>query len=242
MEAKKSLGQHFLINTIAAERIASFFKNEKCVIEIGGGRGALTKKLLTLRKPKVLVIEIDSDMVVFLENIFGKDRGFYLIKGDGREIKVRKNCSVCGNLPYNMAKNIIKNFILQKEYIDKMVFMVQKEVAETITSKSGKRTFNKFSVLCQMYYNTRKVFDLKPGSFSPRPKVESSVVEFKRKTNVNGVDKSFFDFLERLFSHPRKKVKNNLKIDLDNNISNKRPSDLTIDEIYTIWRAKWQTQ
>ncbi len=242
MEAKKSLGQNFLINTAAAERIALFFKNENCVIEIGGGRGALTEKLLALKKPKVFVVEIDNDMIRFLKNRFRESGGFYLIKGDGREIKLRKNCSVCGNLPYNMAKNIIKNFILQKEYIDKMVFMVQKEVAETIISKSGKKTFNKFSVLCQIYYNTRKVFDLKPGSFSPIPKVESSVVEFKRKMNINEVNESFFDFLEKLFSHPRKKVKNNLKIDLDNDISNKRPSDLTIDEIYTIWSTKWQTQ
>lgn len=242
MEAKKSLGQHFLINAAAAERIASFFKNEKCVIEIGGGRGALTERLLAIKQPKILVVEVDSDMVEILKNRFYKDKGFYLIKGDGRYIKLKKECSVCGNLPYNMAKNIIKNFILQREYIDKMVFMVQKEVAETITSKSGEKTFNKFSVLCQIFYDTRKIFNLKPNSFFPKPKVESSVVEFKRKTNTKEIDKSFFDFLERLFSHPRKKVKNNLKIDLGNDISNKRPSDLTIDEIYTIWRTKWQTQ
>ncbi len=242
MEAKKSLGQHFLINTVAAERIASFFKNEKCVIEIGGGRGALTEKLLDLKKPKILVVEVDNDMVEILKGRFYKKDGFYLIKGDGRDIKVKKECSVCGNLPYNMAKNIIKNFILQKEYIEKMVFMVQKEVAETITSKSGDKTFNKFSVLCQIFYNTKKIFNLRPNSFSPKPKVESSVVEFKRKANTKEIDRSFFVFLGKLFSHPRKKVKNNLKIDLGNDISNKRPSDLTVDEIYTIWRTKWQTQ
>jgi len=242
MEAKKSLGQHFLINESVAEHIATLLKDEEVVIEIGGGKGALTKKLLNLNKPKIVVVEIDNDMVEFLKNKFEDIGNFYLIKGDGKDTKVKKVCAVCGNLPYNTSKAIIKNFVFQYSFVKKMVFMVQKEVAQTITAKSGDRNFGKFSVLCQLYYDTAKLFDVNPGSFKPKPKVVSSVVEFKRKDTFLKVNKSFFNFLDRLFNHPRKMVKNNLNIDLDINTANKRPSDLTMEEIYTIWSTKWQTQ
>ena len=181
-------------------------------------------------------------MVEFLKSKFNKNSNFYLIKGDGKHIKVKKACAICGNLPYNTAKAIIKNFIFQYSFVKKMVFMVQKEVAQSITAKSGSKNFGKFSVLCQLYYNTAKLFDVNPGSFRPRPKVVSSVVEFKRKDTFLKVNGSFLNFLDKLFSHPRKTVKNNLNVDLDSSIANKRPSDLTMEEIYTIWGRKWQTQ
>ncbi len=242
MEAKKSLGQHFLINESVAERIASFLRNDDVVIEIGGGKGALTEKLLNLKKPKLLVVEIDDYMIELLKAKFRESKNFHLVKGDGKDIKVRTECAVCGNLPYNTAKAIIKNFVFQYNFVKKMVFMVQKEVAQTITARSGSRNFGKFTVLCQLYYYTAKLFDVYPGSFKPKPKVVSTVVEFKRKDTFLNVNKDFFKFLDILFSHPRKTVKNNLNMDLESNISNKRPSDLTIEEIYTIWRAKWQMQ
>jgi len=241
MEAKKEFGQHFLTNEGAALRIASLLKDENLILEVGGGKGALTEKLISLNA-KVVVLELDRDMVNFLKIRLKKSGDFYLIRGDGRDLKVRKECSVCGNLPYNMAKPIIKNFIEQFKFVKKMVFMVQKEVAETIVAKSGNRNFNRFSVLCQLYYTTKKVFDVKPGSFNPKPRVDSSVVIFERKPSFPEVDSTFFRFLDKLFSHPRKTVKNNLKIDLGEIINMKRPSDLTIDEIIEIWRRKWQTQ
>ncbi len=240
MEAKKELGQHFLTNEGVAQRIASLLKDENLILEIGGGRGALTEKLISL-DAKIVVLELDRDMVNFLKRRFGKGN-FYLIRGDGRTLKVRKECSVCGNLPYNMAKPIIRNFIEQVAFIKKMVFMVQKEVADTIVAESGNRNFNKFSVLCQLYYFTKKVFDVKPGSFTPKPKVDSSVVIFERKSTYPNINSTFFRFLDRLFSHPRKTVKNNLKMDLGKSINMKRPSDLTIDEIIDIWRRRWQVQ
>ncbi len=241
METKKELGQHFLINEGVAQRIASLLKDENLILEVGGGRGALTEKLINLNT-KIVVLELDRDMVSFLKKRFEKVYDFYLIRGDGRNLKVRKECSVCGNLPYNMAKPIIKNFIKQFEFVRKMVFMVQREVAETIVAESGSRSFNKFSVLCQLYYTTKKVFDVKPGSFNPKPRVDSSVVVFERKPTYTNINSTFFRFLDKLFSHPRKTVKNNLKMDLGNSINMKRPSDLTIDEIIEIWRKRWQAQ
>lgn len=241
MEAKKELGQHFLINEGVAERIASLLQNETLILEVGGGKGALTEKLISLNA-RTVVLEIDRDMVKFLKARFGNLSDFYLIRGDGRDVKVRKECAVCGNLPYNMAKPIIKNFIGQHKLVKKMVFMVQKEVADTITAKSGNRNFNKFSVLCQLYYTTKKMFDVKPGSFNPKPRVNSSVVVLERKPAHPRVNSTFFQFLEKLFSHPRKTIKNNLKMDLGENLNMKRPSDLTMDEIIDIWRRKWQVQ
>ena len=241
METKKSLGQHFLTNENVAIKIVSLLKDEPIVVEIGGGKGALTKKLIELKKAKIIVvIEIDDDMLRLLKRKFEREGNLHLVKGDGRDIKIRKECVVCGNLPYNTAKVIIRNFVMQYAVIKRMIFMVQKEVADIITAKSGTKNFNKFSVLCQIYFHVKKLFDVKPGSFIPKPKVDSTVVEFKRKNTIPHIDESFFSFLNKLFSHPRKTIKNNLNIELDEGLSKKRPSDLTLDEIQILWSKKWQ--
>ncbi len=242
MEAKKRLGQHFLINDGIAKRIAERLKDQHVIVEIGGGRGALTKWLLELEGSFIIVVEIDKAMIKFLKEKFKNVERFFLIRADGSQIKVNRSCAVCGNLPYNVSKLIIRNFILQYEFVEKMIFMVQKEVAQTIVAKSGSREFNKFSILCQLFYTVKKIFDVKPGSFEPPPKVNSSVVEFTKKRLLPKIDESFFSFLDNLFLYPRKTVKNNLRLDLNNQFASKRPSDLTLEEIIFLWRTKWQNR
>jgi 16S rRNA (adenine1518-N6/adenine1519-N6)-dimethyltransferase len=241
MEAKKQLGQHFLINEGVALKIAKRCEGESLIIEIGPGRGALTEKFLADNRT-VIGVELDRELFGYLKERF-KGKNFYLIGGDAAYLKIKKEAVICGNLPYNSAKAIIRNFVLQFDFISKMVFMVQKEVADTITAKSQTREFSKFSVLCQLYYDTAKLFNVSAGSFKPKPKVVSSVVEFKRKKSSYQIDSSFFKFIDKLFSHPRKTIRNNLKpFKIGDKFSNKRPSDLSIDEIYTIWREEWLTQ
>ncbi|WP_025209064.1 16S rRNA (adenine(1518)-N(6)/adenine(1519)-N(6))-dimethyltransferase RsmA [Hippea sp. KM1] len=239
MEAKKQLGQHFLINKGVAHKISQRLTNAELIVEIGGGRGALTEELAKLKKT-VVVVEFDRQLALFLKERFKNEGNVYIVLGDGRDTKLKKNAWVCGNLPYNVSKPIIKNFVMQKELIERMVFMVQKEVAEVICAKASTPSFNKFSVLSQLFYHTQRLFDVKPGSFSPKPKVNSTVVEFRRKEHLPDIDKSFFSFLNQLFYFPRKTVKNNLRIELDDEVARKRPSDLTIEEMIGIWSEKWQ--
>ncbi|AEA33018.1 16S rRNA (adenine(1518)-N(6)/adenine(1519)-N(6))-dimethyltransferase RsmA [Hippea maritima] len=239
MEAKKQLGQHFLINEGVALKITERLKLADLIVEIGGGKGALTEKLKELGK-KTVVVELDKDLLTTLKDKISGEDNIFLVRGDGRFFKLKKSAWVCGNLPYNVSKAIIKNFVFQNEFVEKMVFMVQKEVAETICAKTAQKRFSKFSVLCQLFYDVEKLFLVKPGSFLPQPKVDSAVVEFRRKKNLPNIDKGFFSFLNQLFFFPRKTVKNNLRIPLDEEVARKRPSDLTIEEMIMIWREKWQ--
>ncbi|WP_022671196.1 16S rRNA (adenine(1518)-N(6)/adenine(1519)-N(6))-dimethyltransferase RsmA [Hippea alviniae] len=239
MEAKKQLGQHFLINEGVALKIAKQCEGESLIIEIGPGKGALTEKLLVDNRT-VIGVELDRELFGYLKEKF-KGKNFYLIGGDAAHLKIKRKAVICGNLPYNSAKAIIKNFVLQFDFIPKMVFMVQKEVADTITAKPQTKEFSKFSVLCQLYYDTAKLFNVSAGSFKPKPKVVSSVVKFKRKKSSYQIDNSFFKFIDKLFSYPRKTVKNNLKpFSVREEFAHKRPSDLSLDEIYYLWREEWQ--
>ncbi|WP_035587341.1 16S rRNA (adenine(1518)-N(6)/adenine(1519)-N(6))-dimethyltransferase RsmA [Hippea jasoniae] len=240
METKKELGQHFLINEEVAERIVEAIENKNLIVEIGPGRGSLTKKLLDVAS-FVVGIEIDYDLIWYLKNRF-RGSSLLLIRGDGREIKLKQEVSIAGNLPYNMAKNIIKNFIFQYRFVKEMVLMVQKEVADKIIAHTGFREFGKFSILCQLYYTPKKLFNVKPASFLPPPKVNSAVVKLTRKTDIPNINDTFFDFLDKLFAHPRKTVKNNLSIDSNDEIFKKRPFQLSIEEIINLWRERWQTQ
>ncbi len=222
-------------------RIVEEVKNAKRIVEIGGGQGALTKELVKLGIP-LTVIEIDGRLFDFLKDKF-YNYNVNIIHGDASLFKLDKPSTIVGNLPYNVSKRIIKNMVLQKKEIEKMVFMVQKEVADSIVAKVGSREYSKFSVLNQLFFNVEKLFNVKSGAFSPPPKVESSIVQFEPyKTNVLNSDISdkFFEFLNILFLHKRKTVKNNIKNILKEDkkvedLLGKRPQNLTLHEIYQIY-------
>ncbi len=242
MEAKKSLGQHFLRDEGVLVKIKRAVEGAKRIVEIGGGRGALTEHLLKLGVP-VTVVEIDDNLCLYLRDRF-KGHNIEIVQEDAASFSMRYNSSVVGNLPYNVSKRIIRNMILQKEKVEKMIFMVQKEVADSIVAKPSTKEYTKFSVFVQMFCDVRRLFNVKKGAFFPQPKVESSVVELSpyRINALNrDIDKGFFDFLDILFAHPRKTVKNNLKGVIDNNkkgnneLMQKRPEELSIEEIYDIY-------
>ncbi|MGB9755615.1 MAG: 16S rRNA (adenine(1518)-N(6)/adenine(1519)-N(6))-dimethyltransferase RsmA [Desulfurella sp.] len=240
MQAKKSLGQHFLINLNVAHNIISLIEKNYRVLEIGPGRGALTELLLN-KSFNVDAVEFDSDMIEYLQNKFTGKRNLNIIQSDASVYALDKKYCVVGNLPYNISKKIIVNMIKQKQFIDKMIFMVQKEVANTMIAKLNTKEYSKFSIFVQMFCNVKKVFDVKPEAFWPAPKVISSVIllEPYEKSLLNiEIDKTFFDFLTIFFSQPNKTVRNNLKkyIKLENLnenlILNARPRQVSIQEIY----------
>ncbi len=245
MQAKKSLGQTFLRDRRVLKRIADRVKDEERIVEIGAGHGELTQYLISVTK-HLRVVEIDKELVKELESRF---RGIEIERADARRYKLRGKNAVVGNLPYNMAKRIIYNFISQRELVTKMVFMVQREVASAMTASCGDSDYSKFSVFVQTYCTVKKLFDVPPEAFVPQPKVYSSVVElipYRNEFVEEGVlDEHFMGFLRVLFSKPRKTVRNNLRplFELSGDRAALRPGDLSLGDIYNIYKEykRWRS-
>jgi 16S rRNA (adenine1518-N6/adenine1519-N6)-dimethyltransferase len=245
MEAKKSLGQHFLCDSGVLNRIKKEAKGACRIVEIGGGRGALTEKLLELNAP-LTVVELDRELFFYLKDKFGDNSSFSIVNEDASVFKLDKKSTVLGNLPYNVSKRIIKNMVFQKHNIEKMVFMVQKEVADTIVAPTNCKDYTKFSVLVQLFFKVRRLFNVAKTAFRPQPKVESSVVNFipyQKSLLGSEVEGGFFEFLNVLFQFPRKTIRNNIKSLLkEHKIKNmehflqRRPRELSIEEMYQLYR------
>ncbi len=229
---------------LVASRIRDELRGFDRIVEIGGGRGALTEKLVELGA-ELTVVELDNKLALWLKEHFAP-LGVKIIEGDAARIDLPDDCAVVGNLPYNVAKMIIRNVINQKHKIKKAVFMVQKEVADSIVAAPSEHSYSRFTVLVQLFFKPRRLFNVPPGAFLPPPKVQSSVVSLiPRETNLlkREIDERFFGFLNALFAHPRKTVKNNIKAierDIKMNESvkgllEKRPGDLKIEEMYKLF-------
>ena len=249
IRAKKSLGQNFLIDENILKKIVSIIKIEnKSILEIGPGTGNLTSCILENNPKKLIVIEKDKQLVTLLKKKFEKKIEIInedILKVNERDLSKEK-LIVFGNLPYNISTQILAKWILNLKnkffWFDSLILMFQKEVADRITSKFNSSKYGRLSILTNWKLDVEKVYDIKPGSFSPRPKIESSLLFFKPK-------KIFYQFedprnLEKVtrvfFNHRRKKLKkpfnllfkdntnilDSLKIDL-----NLRPHNLN-HEIY----------
>jgi len=251
MQAKKSLGQHFLKDKSAIWRIVSLIDKPCLVLEVGAGSGALTEGLLE-EGFSVDALEFDMDMVGYLKEKFKNDSKLNIIEADATRYKLDKSYCVVGNLPYNVSKKIIVNMISQKHFIKKMVFMVQKEVADTIIAQPKTKEYSKFSIFVQIFCKVRKVFDIQASAFKPAPKVVSSIVEltpYGISLFNEPIENDFFDFLKIFFAQPNKTVRNNLKRYIavknlnENFILNTRPRHVSIQEIYKFYKylkgLKW---
>jgi 16S rRNA (adenine1518-N6/adenine1519-N6)-dimethyltransferase len=213
---KKKYGQHFLNNEDVAKNIIKFleFKTYKQVIEVGPGTGVLTKHIV--KKCKPVLIEIDKEAIEFLnKNIPNIQK---IVSGNFLKINLKeylkKPTLVIGNFPYNISTQILFKILKHKDDIVTIVGMFQKEVAERICSKPNSKKYGIISVLIQAYYNCGIILNVTSKNFTPPPKVESSVVEFKRnmtkKLNCN--EEFFFKVVKLSFNQRRKKIKNSLKL------------------------------
>ncbi len=248
MEAKKSLGQHFLVDESVLLKIKNEVEDAENIIEIGPGRGALTRYLTELNA-SLSVVEFDKDLIEYLEGEFLR-YGVKVYNEDAKNFALREKATIVGNLPYNVSKRIIKNMILQKDRVDKMVFMVQKEVADSIVARENTHKYSKFSVFVQLFFKVKRLFNVQKGAFNPPPKVESSVVEFlPYKTNLlnEKIESGFFEFLNVFFAHPRKTLKNNLKslsekCELNGEFLSKRPREFPVKDIYSIYKGVYSNE
>ncbi len=215
----KGLGQNFLLDPQVLDKIADAADIDDGVLEVGPGFGVLTKRLCQTGK-KVVSVEIDKRLIPVLDFTLQEFDNVKIIEKDILKTDVKalideefdgKKISVAANLPYYITTPIITKLIEEKLPIKNIVVMVQKEVAERIAAKPGKKDYGAISVLCQYYTNPRLVTIVPKGSFYPAPKVDSAVLcmEVQDKPNVEVSDeKLFFKVVKAAFAQRRKTLLN----------------------------------
>ena len=187
IKAKKSLGQNFLIDKNILEKITTITDiKDKIILEIGPGTGNLTSYILKKNPKKFFVIEKDDNLALNLKNKF--DNKLTIINEDvlkiDENIIFKDKVTVFGNLPYNISTEILSKWIINlKEsfWFESLVLMFQKEVADRIIAKFNTSNYGRLSIICNWKLNIKKVCDIKPGAFYPKPKVDSSLLFFHPK-------------------------------------------------------------
>ncbi len=223
MRSRPKLGQHFLSNARFRERIADALRlrREDLVIEIGPGRGAVTG-LLAERAGRVVAIELDSALALRLQKEFAPEQAVRIIQGDilatdlaeiCREASAR-DCVVFGNLPYYITSPILHRLFEFRQSIRSMALLMQREVAKRITAAPGGRDYGYLSVFVQLFSKPEILFIVPPGAFSPPPKVQSALVEFRMTPQFPDWSpekaSTFLDFVKACFAQKRKSLANNL--------------------------------
>ncbi|ARU90883.1 dimethyladenosine transferase [Spiroplasma clarkii] len=256
--AKKKFGQNFITDRNLIKKIISILDPEpnQLVIEIGPGRGALTKELVQNFK-KVVAIEIDKDMEALLKTEINSDN-FELITQDVLQVNLKelisseyKKISLISNTPYYITSEIIfRAFDLAKD-LDKAVFMVQKEVAQRICAKQNENNYNNLSVAAQFYSDVKYELTVSKNMFRPVPKVDSAVITltFKNQNLIKvNDDKEFIAFVRKLFNNKRKTILNNLSSVLGDKTksltiledlkiaTNLRPENISLEDFIKIYK------
>ena len=251
IKAKKSLGQNFLIDRDILEKIVNLISIEnKIVLEIGPGTGNLTSFILKKKPKKVIVIEKDKELVAHLNNNFNNQ--ISIINDDvlniNENLLFNENVVVFGNLPYNISTEILSKWIINsndKFWFDHLVLMFQKEVADRIVAEYNTSSYGRLSILANWKLNIQKVCDIKPESFSPKPKINSSLLLFtpkenfkkiKNPKNLEKITRIFFNHRRKMLKKPfnqifngNQKILDQLKIDL-----NLRPQNLDFNTYYNL--------
>ncbi len=219
--AKKKFGQNFLIDSNIVTKIVKTanITKETNVIEIGPGIGAMTE-ILAKEAGKVLCFEIDEDMVNILneeiknDNVKIVNKDFLKVDLDEemRYFIEPKNIVVVSNLPYYITTPIIFKLLEYSKNIEKMVFMVQKEVSERLTAKPGSKEYGSLSVLIELNGTMKKEFNVSRNCFYPVPNVDSEIVSMEINKNDSALknDPIFGKFIQNIFEMKRKTLANNI--------------------------------
>lgn len=244
VRAKKFLGQHFLKDLSVAQRIAETIPAGR-VLEIGPGMGVLTQYLLKNPNLQTTAIEIDRESVAYLKEWYPE---LHLIEGDFLKLDLNiiypdGEFCVIGNYPYNISSQIFFKVLDYKDRIPICSGMIQKEVAERIASKPGKKAYGILSVLLQAYYDIEYLFTVDEHVFNPPPKVKSAVIRMIRNNRQGlGCDEALFkNIVKTAFNQRRKQMRNSLMqlVGKDNPILNepiftKRPEQLSVEEFIAL--------
>ena len=252
IKAKKSLGQNFLIDKNIINKITDIVNIEsKSILEIGPGTGNLTRSLIKKKPKKFYVIEKYKRLILQLKKEFQNQ--IILINEDVLNIDENYLCKekliVFGNLPYNISTEILCKWILnlnnRKFWFENLILMFQKEVADRILSEYNSTKYGRLSILANWKLNIKKIIDVKPNCFSPKPKIDSSLLYFSPKDNFFKLQNSYnLEKVTRIFFNQRRKMikkpfnqlfSGNKDISLKLNIDlNLRPQNLNYETYYML--------
>ena len=232
---KKSLSQNFLIDKNISRKIVEQTQvNGRYILEIGPGYGFLTDSILEKNPKKIYLIEKDHNLKKILIKKYKNNKKVNIIGDDilSTSLDKFKNLIIISNLPYNISSKVILYLFSYKNNIHEMIFMIQKEMAFKFDYKLPK--MNKYKFLTRVVSNYTRCFDISSKVFFPKPKVNSTIVKFKfNKKNIDLNKANYFS--NKIFKNVRKKIYNNLVINEDNNLVNKRVNQLNIDELIYIY-------
>ena len=252
IRAKKSLGQNFLVDHNTILKIVDTTQiNEKEILEVGPGTGNLTSEILKKNPKKVYLVEKDNELSDILKKKFGDQ--VTILNEDILDLNEKslseEKLIVFGNLPYNISTEILCNWIVKLTdnhfWFSELILMFQKEVADRIISNFNSSYYGRLAILSNWKLNVKKIWDISPNCFSPKPKVDSSLLHFTPKDNwikikdpknIEKVTRIFFSHRRKMLKKPYnqlfngdQKVLNQLNIDL-----NLRPQNLNFDTYYKL--------
>ena len=251
IRAKKSLGQNFLIDKNIIDKIIAcvpITNNE--ILEVGPGTGNLTREILRNNPSKMYLVEKDTFLVESLKEIIDERVKIFnedILKFDEHLLSKNK-IIVFGNLPYNISTEILSRWIinLKNDYwFSDLILMFQKEVADRIVAQVNTSAYGRLSILANWRLNINKICDISPESFSPRPKIQSTLIHFapkkkfakiKNPINLEKITRIFFSHRRKMLKKPfnqifngNKKILDKLKIDLK-----LRPQNLDLNTYYKL--------
>ena len=249
VKSKKSLGQNFLVDNNILKKIVDVGKISKIdsVIEIGPGTGNLTNYIIDSQPKDITVVEKDSNLVKILKNKFNNK--INIINDDVLELDenfYKKKFTVFGNLPYNISPQILANWCLNNNLrFKRLILMFQKEVADRIIAKVNTKEYSRITILANWKFDIKKIFDVSPNCFFPRPKIESTLLEFLPKTDYIKIrNPKYLEKITKIFFSQRRKMikKNFMKLFKDSNYMSKklkiqlsdRPQNLSTDKFLMI--------
>ena len=250
MRAKKSYGQHFLTNESYAQRIADALQltdQYDHVLEVGPGKGMLTKYLLE-KDYRLKVVEADPDMVTYLRHNYLALGADDIIAANFLRVPLEEHFSgsfaIVGNYPYNISSQILIKTIDYRHMVPEMAGMFQKEVADRVVAGPGSKIYGVIGVLVQAFYETEYLFSVGPGNFNPPPKVKSAVIRLVRRDEPLVEDelwRTFRQVVKLSFGQRRKMLRNSLKSllpaeELQNPTYQLRPEQIELEQFVTIAR------
>ena len=251
IRAKKSLGQNFLVDENVLRKIINTTQIEnKVILEVGPGTGNLTSLILKRNPKKFIAIEKDTNLAKMLKDKFKNQ--ISIINED--ILKIDETCiandkiTVFGNLPYNISTEILSKWIVNLKdnfWFDYLVLMFQKEVADRITAEFNTSNYGRLSILSNWKLNIKKICDIKPQAFYPKPKIDSSLlffspkksfVKIKNAKNLEKITRIFFNQRRKMLKKPFNQLFNgDQKISSKLNINlNLRPQNINLETYYKL--------
>ena len=240
VRAKKHLGQHFLNDeNIARDTVGAILEKDKTsfIIEVGPGTGVLTQFLIN-DVENFLAMDVDGESVDYLKLKYPEKKD-KIILSDFLEADLQKlagqKFNVVGNFPYNISSQIMFKVLENKNSVDYVVGMFQKEVAMRLAEKPGSKVYGILSVLLQAYYDIEYLFTVHENVFTPPPKVKSAVIRLTRNSvqKLDCDEVLFKKIVKTTFNQRRKTIRNSVRTLFNNNelrhpLLDKRPEQLSV--------------